>query len=149
MKFWIWSWRTLFFSKFKKNFVDFSPSSYHLHLHVTFAPSINLSYISSSSDLIYYNFGVYCNRLNLSLDLLTYIQGIFYFTINLNAYFGIWYREFSELELHILPFHLIIIKIFRVEIFFHVLDNIFEFFCKIFITVISSIDLEQVLFLHS
>ena len=37
---------------FKKNFVDFSLSSFHVHLLLTFAPSTNFSYIYSSSDSI-------------------------------------------------------------------------------------------------
>ena len=52
MIFRICPWKAVFFSKFKKNFVDFSLSSYHVHLLLAFLPSTNFPYISSSSYLI-------------------------------------------------------------------------------------------------
>ena len=134
MTFRICLWRAFFFSKFKKNLVDFSPSSYHVHLLLTFAPSTNFLYISSSSDLILLYFWTLRICLNRFQDLLTYFQGHFFFPIIFSAYFGIWYREFSDLELHIPPFHLAIKRISSVQIVFQVFNKMFKSLCEIFIT---------------
>ena len=101
-----------------------------LPLHTMYICSLALRLrISSGLILSYFLSLSYC--LNRFQDLLTYFKVIFYFSIIFSAYFGIYPCEFSNLEVHILPFYLVINRIFRVKIFFQVFNKTFKCFCKI------------------
>ena len=123
MNFRICTWRTLFFSKFKKNFLNFSPSLYHVQIfHNFFKFGFNLLY--------FWNF--------------------LYLLKPILRYFNLVSRSFFIFQLffaHILRYDIVNFRISNfiyphftlslkdwVEIYIQVFNKFSEFFCKIFIT---------------